>query len=104
MIIKRNGVVLPLFCTEMRNPGIEVDEYPQAAFLTLALSGPRITVRGDGESHSVLRCGGRVIPHYDAVSRNTVCHSRLDLESRKYSGVNTSQFFLTFWTLHRRAG
>ena len=51
-------------------------------------------------------CGvtGRVIPHYDAVSRNTVCHSRLDLESRKYSGVNTSQFFLTFWTLHRRAG
>lgn len=31
----------------MRNPGIKVDEYPQAAFLSLALSGPRIAVRGD---------------------------------------------------------
>ena len=64
MIIKRNGVVLPPFRTEMRNPGIEVDEYPQAAFLTLALSGPRITVRGDGS-----------------------CHTALDAVSRKYPGV-----------------
>jgi len=45
-----------------------------------------------------------VIPRNDAESRNTVCHSRLDLESRKYSGVNTSKSFLSFWTPHRRAG
>ena len=64
-------MVLPPFRTEMRNPGIEVDEYPQAAFLTLALSGPRIAVRGDGKSHTALRRGGSVIPHRDAESRNT---------------------------------
>ena len=45
-----------------------------------------------------------VIPRNDAESRNTICHSRLDLESRKYSGVNTSKSFLSFWTPHRCAG
>ena len=91
-------MALPPFCTEMRNSGIPADEYLQEAFPSHSPSGPRIVVRGDGESHTALRrgiqefysvffsgytsyllldlaslCGvtGRVIPHRDAESRNT---------------------------------
>lgn len=50
-------MALPPFRIEMRNSGIPADEYLQEAFPTHSSPGPRIVVRGDGESHTALRRG-----------------------------------------------